>query len=104
MASRTDAHERALLIDGEWVTTGDWIDVTSPYSGKTVGRVARGGRAEAERAGEAAAPARESPLAAKERAETLPRVAARIAPHREEIAQTICNEGGKPIKTARVEA
>jgi len=48
MASRTDAHERALLIDGEWVTTGEWIDVASPYSGKTVGRVARGGRAEAE--------------------------------------------------------
>jgi len=50
MASRTDAHERALLIDGEWVTTGEWIDVVSPYTGKTVGRVARGGRAEAEAA------------------------------------------------------
>src|SRR3954449_5156321 len=104
MASRTDAHERALLINGEWVTTGEWIDVVSPYTGKTVGRVARGGRAEAERAVDAAARALESPLAAHERAEILSTVAALIDLHREEIAQTICNEAGKPIKTARVEA
>jgi acyl-CoA reductase-like NAD-dependent aldehyde dehydrogenase len=104
MASRTDAHERALLIDGEWITTGEWIDVTSPYSGKTVGRVARGGRAEAERAVDAAARALESPLAAHERAEILSTVAALVDLHREEIAHTICNEAGKPLKTARAEA
>jgi len=27
------ATERKLLIDGEWVETGDWVDVRSPYSG-----------------------------------------------------------------------
>ena len=104
MAARTDVQDRALLIDGAWVTTGDWIDVTSPYSGDVVGRVARGGRAEAERAVDAAARALESPLGAHERAEILSTVAALIDLHREEIAQTICNEAGKPIKTARVEA
>ncbi len=104
MAARTDAHDRALLIDGDWVTTGDWVDVASPYSGKTVGRAARGGRAEAERAVEAAARALESPLEAHERAEILSTVASLIDLHREDIAQTICNEAGKPIKTARIEA
>jgi acyl-CoA reductase-like NAD-dependent aldehyde dehydrogenase len=104
MAAGTDVQDRALLIGGEWVTTGDWIDVTSPYSGDVVGRVARGGRSEAERAVDAAARALESPLGAHERAEILGTVAALIDLHREEIAQTICNEAGKPIKTARVEA
>jgi len=104
MVARTEAQDRALLIGGEWVTTGEWLDVTSPYSGKTAGRVARGGRAEAERAVDAAARALESPLDAHERAEILSTVAALIDLHREEIAQTICSEAGKPIKTARVEA
>lgn len=29
-----------LLIDGEWVATDEHRDVTSPYSGEVVGRVA----------------------------------------------------------------
>jgi acyl-CoA reductase-like NAD-dependent aldehyde dehydrogenase len=37
------ATERKLLIGGEWVETGDWLDVRSPYSRDVVGRVARGG-------------------------------------------------------------
>ena len=44
------AHERKLLIGGEWVDTGDWIDVVSPYTGETVGRVAKAGTDEARRA------------------------------------------------------
>src|SRR6478672_3729103 len=104
MASRTDVQDRALLVDGEWITTGDWVDVSSPYTRTIVGRVARGGRREAERAVGAAARALESPLAAHERAEILTTVAALIDLHREEIAQTICSEAGKPINAARVEA
>src|SRR5205814_4632921 len=34
------ATERKLLIDGEWIETGDRLDVRSPYSGELVGRVA----------------------------------------------------------------
>jgi acyl-CoA reductase-like NAD-dependent aldehyde dehydrogenase len=34
------AVEKRLLIAGEWVETGEWIEVRSPYSGDTVGRVA----------------------------------------------------------------
>jgi acyl-CoA reductase-like NAD-dependent aldehyde dehydrogenase len=98
------ATERALLIDGEWVETGEWLDVRSPYSGDVVGRVAKGGRVEAQRAVDAAARAFESPLPAHKRAEILVRVAGLIGRRHEEVARTICEEAGKPIKTARVEA
>src|SRR4051794_40952123 len=96
--------ERSLLIDGEWVGTGAWVDVLSPYSGAIVGRVAKGGRAEAQRAVDAASRALESPLPAHKRAEILVRVAGLIGRRHEEVARTICEEAGKPIKTARVEA
>ena len=69
------ATEHKLLIDGEWVETGDWIEVRSPYSGEVVGRVAKGGAAEARRAVDAAARALESPLPAHKRAEILVKVA-----------------------------
>ncbi len=98
------ATERKLLIDGEWVETGDWVDVRSPFSGELVGRVAKGGAAEARRAVDAAARALESPLPAHRRAEILVKVAGLIGRRHEEVARTICEEAGKPIKTARVEA
>ena len=41
------ATERRLFVAGEWVETGEWIDVRSPYSGDVVGRVAKGGADEA---------------------------------------------------------
>jgi acyl-CoA reductase-like NAD-dependent aldehyde dehydrogenase len=98
------ATERKLLIDGEWVETGEWIDVRSPFSGEVVGRVAKGGATEARRAVDAAARALESPLPAHTRAEILVKVAGLIGCRHEEVARTICEEAGKPIKTARVEA
>src|SRR5215212_4628395 len=98
------ATERALLIDGEWVATGEWLEVRSPYSGGVVGRVAKGGRVEAQRAVDAAARALESPLPAHKRAEILVKVAGLIGRRHEDVARTICEEAGKPIKAARVEA
>ncbi len=55
------ATDRKLLIDGERVETGEWIDVRSPYSGEVVGRVAKAGAGEARRALDAAARALASP-------------------------------------------
>src|ERR687887_1113245 len=98
------ATERKLLIDGQWVETGEWVEVRSPYSGEVVGRVAKGGAQEAKRAVDAAARALERPLPAHKRAEILVKVAGLIGRRHEEIARTICEEAGKPIKTARVEA
>ena len=71
----TTAVERRLPIAGELVETGDWIEVRSPYSGEVVGRVAKGGAAEAKRAVDAAEAAMREPLPAHERAAILDRVA-----------------------------
>jgi len=98
------ATERKLLIAGDWVATGEWLEVRSPYSGEVVGRVAKAGAGEAREAIDAAARALEAPLPAHKRAEILVKVAGLIGRRHEEVARTISDEAGKPIKTARVEA
>ncbi|MGH3021390.1 MAG: aldehyde dehydrogenase family protein [Gaiellaceae bacterium] len=98
------ARERKLLLDGEWIETGEWHEVRSPYSGEVVGRIARAGAAETRRAVDAAERAMAEPLPAHRRAEILDRTADLVAERGEEIAATICAEAGKPMKAARVEA
>ena len=98
------AQERKLLIGGEWIETGDWIDVASPYSGETVGRVAKAGADETRRAIDAAEEAMREPLPAHKRAEILVRVAGFLGRRRDEVARTISDEAGKPMKAARIEA
>jgi acyl-CoA reductase-like NAD-dependent aldehyde dehydrogenase len=95
--------EKRLLIGGEWVETGEWHDVRSPYSGELVGRVAKGGAEQARRAVDAAERAMREPLPAHKRAEVLVRVAGALGRRHEEAAQLICAEAGKPLKAARVE-
>ena len=98
------AVERKLLIGGEWVETGDWIDVASPFSHETVGRVAKGGAEETRQAIDAAEQALAEPLPAHKRAEILVRVAGYLGKRHDEVARTISDEAGKPMKAARVEA
>ena len=98
------ATEKRLLIEGEWVETGDWIDVVSPYSGETVGRVAKAGADETRRAIDAAENAMREPLPAHKRAEILVRVAGYLGKRHDEVARVISDEAGKPMKAARVEA
>jgi acyl-CoA reductase-like NAD-dependent aldehyde dehydrogenase len=95
---------RKLLIGGEWVETGEWLEVRSPYSEDVVARVAKAGAAEARRAIDAAERAMREPLPAHRRAEILVRVAGALGRRHEEAARIICAEAGKPLKTARVEA
>ena len=85
----TTATDRKLLIDGEWVETGAWVDVASPT--------------ETKRALDAAARAMESPLPAHKRAEILVRVAGALGRRADEAARQISAEAGKPLKAARVE-
>ena len=98
------ARERKLLLDGEWIETGEWQEVRSPYSGEVVGRIARAGTEETRRAVDAAERAMAQPLPAHRRAEILDRTADLVAERGDEIAATICAEAGKPMKAARVEA
>ena len=92
-----------LLVDGEWYETGETIDVTSPFDGSVVGRVAYGGADDARRAIDAAERAMRQPLPAHKRAAVLDRVAELIAERRDDFARTIAEEAGKPITTAGVE-
>src|SRR5579871_5540588 len=80
------------------------IEVRSPCSGDVVGTVESSSAADARVAVDAAAKVLESPLPAHERAAILDRTAALLRERQEDMAQTICAEAGKPIKTARVEA
>jgi acyl-CoA reductase-like NAD-dependent aldehyde dehydrogenase len=100
----TTLTERKLLVGGEWIETGDWIEVRSPYSGEVVGRVAKAGAAETKRAIDAAAEAMCEPLPAHKRAEILVRVAMGLGRRHDEVARQISDEAGKPMKAARVEA
>ena len=70
----TTTAERRLFVGGEWFETGEWIEVRSPYSGESVARVAKAGRAETRRAIDAAECAMQEPLPAHKRAEILVRV------------------------------
>ena len=97
------ATERKLLIGGEWVETGDWQEVRSPYSGEVVGRIAKAGAVEAKAAVNAAEKAMANPLPAHKRAEILVKTVAGIARRHDEIAAQISAEAGKPLKTAKVE-
>ena len=100
----TTVAERKLLVNGEWIETGDWLDVRSPYSGDVVGRVAKAGAAETKRAIDAAELAMREPLPAHKRAEILVRVAGSLGRRHDDVARLISQEAGKPMKAARVEA
>jgi len=99
----TTAIERKLFIGGQWIDTGEWLEVASPYDGSLVGRVAKGGAAEARAAVDAAERAMAEPLPAHERAAILDRTARLIEERGDEIARTISGEAGKPLKAARIE-
>jgi acyl-CoA reductase-like NAD-dependent aldehyde dehydrogenase len=98
------ATEKRLLIAGEWAETGEWQEVRSPYSGDVVARVAKAGADEARRAIDAAEEAMRDPLPAHKRAEILVKVAGALGRRHEEVARTISDEAGKPMKAAKIEA
>ncbi len=100
----TTATERRLLIGGEWVETGEWLEVRSPYDGALVGRVPKAGAADTRQALDAAETAMRVPIAAHERAAILDRVATMLQERADDAARTISAEAGKPMKAARIEA
>src|SRR5438094_7823218 len=100
----TTALERKLFVAGEWVDTGDWFAVRSPYSGEVVGRSAEAGAKETHRRIDAADGPRRNRLPAHQRAEILVRVAGALGRRHDEVARLISDEAGKPMKAARLEA
>ena len=94
---------RPFLVNGDWRTGADTFEVTSPYDGSVVGRVAYGGGDDARRAIDAAEQAMQTPLPAHRRAAILDGVADLLRERREEFARTIALEAGKPLTTAQAE-
>jgi acyl-CoA reductase-like NAD-dependent aldehyde dehydrogenase len=96
--------EKRLFLDGDWIDTGEWQEVRSPYSGDVVARIARAGADETRHAVDAAERAMRDPLPAHKRAEILVRIAGALGRRHDEVARLISDEAGKPMKAARVEA
>jgi acyl-CoA reductase-like NAD-dependent aldehyde dehydrogenase len=101
----TPVATRAFLLDGKWIEEGDHLEIRAPYDGTVVGRVFQGRREHAEAAIAAAVKAFGTTrrLPAFERQRVLRRVAESIAQRKEEFANTLAQEAGKPIKAARTE-
>jgi acyl-CoA reductase-like NAD-dependent aldehyde dehydrogenase len=106
MATQTvQAVDHKLLAAGEWLGTGEWGEVKSPYDGTVVGRVAEGDAALVDRAVKAAHEAFDTAdFPQHERAALLDRAAALVRERRDDLALAIAAEAGKPLKTATVEA
>ena len=106
MATETvQAADHKLLVAGEWLETGEWSEIRSPYDGTVVGRVPVGDAALVDRAVRAAHDAFEAAeFPRHERAAVLDRAARIVADRVDDLALTIAAEAGKPLKTATVEA
>ena len=97
--------ELPLRIGGDEVVTGNWIEVRSPWSGELLGRVAKAGPAEVERAIAAAAAGFEETraLPGHRRAEILRSIRDALERRKEEVARAIVAEAGKPVRFAQAE-
>ncbi len=106
MATQTvEAIDHKLLAAGEWIETGEWDEVLSPYDGTVVGRVAQGDAALVDTAVGAAHAAFEAgDFPQHERAAVLDRASHLVRERLDDLGVTIAAEAGKPLKTARLEA
>ncbi|MGE7933716.1 aldehyde dehydrogenase family protein [Viridibacillus arvi] len=91
--------EKKLWIDGKWQDTVESYGLQSPYSGEVIAKVAKGTPADVKRAIEGAHKAFQSykKTTAYERAEILYRVVEIMRRRREELAEILTLEAGKPI-------
>lgn len=97
--------EYGFLVNGRWMGSDKKKEIRSPYNNEVVGVINVPAPGEAKEAVDAAERAfrkfGNSP--SYERSEILKRIASGIEKRKEELAKTIVEENGKPIKTARLE-
>ena len=103
----TPVLSESMYIDGEWVrgTGEEDIDVVNPATEGVVARVPRGTREDAKKALDSAVQAQKgweefTPL---ERASFMQKVAQLIRDRREELAEVLTSEQGKPLYESRLE-
>src|SRR5258705_2821659 len=106
----TETSTLRMVIGGETVDAADGqtFEVVSPGTGASIATARLGGKADVDRAVEAAQAAFEAPKgwsswAAGKRGRTLAKLAALIKDHAEELAQLESRNTGKPITSARGE-
>ncbi len=96
---------KKAYIAGQWVETGEQLEVANPYDGAVFARVAICGKNEIEQA-LAAAYACRAEMAALEpyqRADALSFISDKLEQRAEEFAQVLSQENGKTIAESRVE-
>jgi len=101
----TRAMSHGFLLNGQWLSEGDALEVRSPFDREPVGATFRPQTSHIEAAIQAAAQAFEvtRKLPSCERQRILRCVAQGITDRSEDFARTIALEAGKPIRTARAE-
>jgi acyl-CoA reductase-like NAD-dependent aldehyde dehydrogenase len=99
------AKRHPIFVAGEWQTSDDPLAVRNPYSGDIIGVTYQASRDQLEEAIVAAERAFETTrqMPTYERVALLEAMAAGLKERRNEIAQTISAEAGKPIRDAEVE-
>lgn len=97
--------EYKLLVDGQWIGSGDPLEVKNKYDGSTVGILLTASREDLDRAIHAAERAEErmAEMPAHKRAEILLKTAALLRERSDDMAKTIAAEAGKALKFARAE-
>lgn len=104
MAVTLDTRAYGLFIDGEWIDTGERLDVIEKYSGRPFASMSVADRAAVDRAIAAAARAwKQNPLSPYRRYEILTAAARLWSERREEIATALAREAGKIIREAYAE-
>lgn len=103
--SSIDLIPNAALIGGEWIVDEQRLEVLDPATGRSVGHVPVLGAEAAQAAIDAAHTALAGWRArtAGERADILLRFFALMGEHREELANILTSEQGKPLAEARAE-
>jgi acyl-CoA reductase-like NAD-dependent aldehyde dehydrogenase len=96
---------RPIYIAGRAVTTGDGLDVLDKYSGRVAAQVSRAGADQMEHAIAAAHRGRAAMAAfpPDARRDVLDHCVMRFTERRDELADLLCTEAGKPIRDARGE-
>jgi len=97
--------ESGFLLAGEWITTGQRVEINSPYTNKPIGSTWLGTKKDLERAISAAenSSAELRQIPAYKRKEALLSVAAKIREHKDTFVRLMTLEAGKPVKAARAE-
>ena len=97
--------EYAFLINGDWKTSSEILEVLNPYNGDIVGTTYRPSAQDVEEAIQSSVKTFETTkrISSYQRSEILKKAAMEIESRKEELATVLCLEAGKAIKHARGE-